>query len=223
MSMSATRPVVIAVDGPAASGKGTLARRLAAHFGYAHLDTGLLYRAAALRLLQAGADAADEDAAADAAGRVGAADLANAALRDDRIANAAGVVAANPRVRAALRAFQRRFAERPPSGAAGAVIDGRDIGTVICPDADRKLFVDAAVGVRAARRHKELRARGTPRIYACVLRDMDERDARDRTRAAAPLAPAGDALVLDTTNLDADAVFDLAVAFIASQDAPRAE
>ncbi len=212
------RPVVIAIDGPAASGKGTLGRRIAAHFGYAHLDSGLLYRAVGWRMLRAGLDIEDAAAAERAARDIGPQDLEADELREDRIANAATVVAAHPGVRRALVGFQHGFAEAPPGGAPGAVIDGRDIGTVICPGADAKIFVDAPVQVRARRRLKELQARGVESIYSRVLRDMKERDARDRNRAVAPLVPADDAYVLDTTVLDADAAFDLAVTFIKSQN-----
>src|SRR5690606_37106954 len=153
-------PVVIAVDGPAGSGKGTLARRLAAHLGYAHLDTGLLYRAVGMSLLRAGRDPDDAGAAAAAARALSPDLLDDPALRADEAADAASRVAAIPGVRAALVAFQRAFAAAPPGGAAGAVLDGRDIGTVICPDADHKIFVDAAPEMRAKRRVKELRERG---------------------------------------------------------------
>jgi cytidylate kinase len=206
--------VIIAIDGPAASGKGTLARRLAGHFNLAHLDTGKLYRAAALHALVAGGDPADPALAEAAAKRVRAGDLADPRLREERVAQAASVVAAMPGVRAALLAFQRDFARHPPPGTAGAVLDGRDIGTVICPDADAKLFVTASLEARAGRRFRELREGGASVIYDRVLQDMKDRDARDRERQAAPLAPAGDALVLDTTALDADAAFTAAVAFI---------
>ncbi len=211
------RGTVIAVDGPAASGKGTLGRRLARHFGLAYLDTGLLYRATARRLLERGADPADAAVAAAAARGLGLDDLDPETLRDDETANAAGIVAAHAGVRAALIDVQRRFAAAPPGGAAGAVLDGRDIGTVICPDAPIKIFVEAGIEVRARRRHKELRARGLESIYSRVLRDMRERDARDRSRAIAPLVPAGDACVLDTTEADEATVFQGALAFIASR------
>jgi cytidylate kinase len=211
------RGTVIAVDGPAASGKGTLGRRLARHFGLAYLDTGLLYRATARRLLERGADPADAAAAAAAARGLGLDDLDPETLRDDETANAAGIVAAHAGVRAALIDVQRRFAAAPPGGEAGAVLDGRDIGTVICPDAPIKIFVEAGIEVRARRRHKELRARGLESIYSRVLRDMRERDARDRSRAIAPLVPAGDACVLDTTEADEATVFQGALAFIASR------
>lgn len=218
----ADRPVVIAVDGPAASGKGTLGRRLAARFGYAYLDTGLLYRAVAWKVLSAGGDPGEADRAQAAARAIGADDLAPAALREDRVANAAGVVAANPAVREALVAYQRGFAARPPDAAPGAVIDGRDIGTVICPDADHKIFVDADLKVRARRRLKELQERGVDSIYSRVLRDMKERDDRDRNRPVAPLVPAEDAFVLDTTSLDADAALALAIGFIEARNKPDA-
>jgi cytidylate kinase len=203
--------MIIAVDGPAASGKGTLGRRLAAHFGLAHLDTGLLYRATGLRVLLAGADPADPVAAAAAARAVEAGDLADPRLREERVAAAASVVSAIPAVRAALLAFQRDLAHRPP----GAVLDGRDIGTAVCPEADAKLFLTATREARATRRFKELQAGDSGTIYERVLQDMTARDARDSERQAAPLIRAADALELDTTALDADAAFAAAVNFIA--------
>lgn len=209
-------PVVIAVDGPAASGKGTLARRLAAELGYAYLDTGLLYRAVGLVLIRQGQDPADADAAAAAAADFDAAtaDFSDPALRDEETGKAAGIIAAHPAVRAALVDVQRRFAARPPGGESGAVLDGRDIGTVICPDADYKFFIEADIEERARRRVKELQDRGDTVIPARVLQEMKERDERDRTRAVAPLAPAADASVVNTTNLNADAAFALAMSFI---------
>lgn len=206
--------MIIAVDGPAASGKGTLARRLAQHFGLAHLDTGLLYRATALGVLVAGGDPADPAAAAAAAAAVRPADLEDPRLRQDRIAEAASVVAALPAVRSALLAFQRGFAHSPPGNAAGAVLDGRDIGTVVCPAADAKLYVTASLAARARRRFEELRQAGLGAIYERVLQDMEARDARDRRRQTAPLQRAADAFELDTTALDADAAFAAAVEFI---------
>ena len=203
--------MIVAVDGPAAAGKGTLARRIAAHFGLAYLDTGLLYRAVGLKLLCAGADPADAAAAAEAAQALQAEDLVNDALLGAAAAAAASVVAAMPAVRAALLAFQRAFAAHPPAGANGAVIDGRDIGTVVCPDAPVKFFVTAAVEVRAERRLRELRGRGENAIYARVLADMQARDARDSQREIAPLVAAEDAYVLDTSAMDADAVFARAI------------
>jgi CMP/dCMP kinase len=206
--------MIIAVDGPAASGKGTLARRLARHFNLGHLDTGKLYRAAARRALESGGDPADPAVAEAAAKAVRAADLGDPRLDDEAVARAASVVAAIPAVRQALFAFQRDFARHPPGGAAGAVLDGRDIGTVICPDADAKLFITAGIEARAARRCKELRDSGKAAIYEAVLQDMKDRDARDSQRRAAPMVPAGDAFVLDTTSLDADAAFAAALDFI---------
>ena len=206
--------MIIAVDGPAASGKGTLARRLANHFNLAHLDTGGLYRAAAFHALESGGDPADPKIAQAAAERVGAADLTDSRLREERIARAASVVAAIPVVRHALLAFQRGFAQHPPGGAQGAVLDGRDIGTVVCPDADAKLFVTASPEARARRRFKELQESGAEAIYSLVLQDMKDRDARDSQRRTAPLVPADGAFVLDTTALDADAAFAAALDFI---------
>ena len=206
--------MIIAIDGPAAAGKGTLARRLAAHFGYPHLDTGALYRAVARRLLDAGQDPTDEAAAVVAARSVDAAELDDPRLRDEAVGRATSVVSALPAVRAALLDFQRRFARTPP----GAVLDGRDIGTVVCPDAEAKLFVTAGAEERARRRAKELRERGVPAIDARVLQDIKERDARDSSRDTAPLTQAADAYVLDTTQLDPDAAFEAALAYIATRD-----
>ncbi len=200
----AQRATVIAIDGPAASGKGTLARRLAAHFGLRHLDTGLLYRAVGLRAETEGMDPAE------AARALRLADLAVPALREERAAQAASRVAVIPAVREALRVLQRGFAAEPP----GAVLDGRDIGTAVFPEAKVKLFVDATPEARARRRHEELLGRGVASIYSRVLQDMRERDARDRGRAVAPLEPAPDALVIDSSTLDAEDVFGLAVAHI---------
>jgi cytidylate kinase len=206
--------VIIAIDGPAASGKGTLARRLAERYGLAVLDTGGLYRAAALKAIEAGADPADPAAAEAAAKRVAAADLSDPRLREERIADAASIVAATPGVRDALLAFQRSFAHHPPPGFRGAVLDGRDIGTVVCPEAEVKLFVTATAEARAARRFKELQESGKVAIYQRVLQDIEHRDARDRERQAAPLRRADDALGLDTTALDADAAIERAVALV---------
>ncbi len=207
--------MIIAIDGPAGSGKGTLAKRLAAHFGFAHLDTGLIYRAVGLAMLRAGHDPEDTVAAERTAKALDPATFADPALRGDDTASAASKVSAIPSVRAALLDFQRQFAKSPPGGAPGAVLDGRDVGTVVCPDAEVKFFLTASPEVRAQRRVKELRERGLEAIYARVLQDLNERDARDRARAVAPLTPAGDALVLDTSTLDADAVFDVALRHIA--------
>jgi CMP/dCMP kinase len=208
-------PVVIAIDGPAASGKGTLARRIAEHFGFAHLDTGKLYRATALGVLDAGADPADSAAAEKAAENLDLSRLGDPRLLDEDVARASSVVAAIPAVRAALLALQRSFAQYPPGGAKGAVLDGRDIGTVVCPDADLKIFITASAESRAFRRAKELRERGAEAIYDAVLQGMKERDARDSERRVAPLSAAPDAVTIDTTLLDADQVFERASNLIA--------
>ena len=213
--MSETRPFVVAIDGPAASGKGTLARRLAERFGLAHLDTGKLYRAAAFLVLEAGADPADPKAATDAAHRVDPALLGDARLLGEPVARASSVIAAIPAVRAALLQMQRDFAAHPPPPARGAVLDGRDIGTAVCPDAAVKLFVTASPEARAERRARELRERGAAVIYRDVLQDMKERDARDSMRRVAPLAAAPDAVILDTTGLDADQALEQASDIIA--------
>jgi CMP/dCMP kinase len=202
-----TGALTIAIDGPAASGKGTLARRLAERFDLAYLDTGSLYRAVGRDVLAAGLDPADADAAAACARRLDPASLGDPRLRDEAVARASSVVAAHPPVRAALLDFQRNFAAHPPGGRRGAVLDGRDIGTVVCPAAPLKLFITADTAARAQRRFKELSARGEALDFAAVLADLQARDARDGARAAAPLAQAPDAVFIDTTALDADAVF----------------
>jgi cytidylate kinase len=207
------QPFVVAIDGPAASGKGTLALRLAGRFGLAHLDTGALYRATALLVLDAAGDASDPATAESAARRVDPRLLADPRLREDAAASAASVVAAIPEVRRALLGLQRDFAAHPPGR--GAVLDGRDIGTVVCPTADVKLFITASTEARAARRVKELREQGTPAIYENVLQDLNERDARDSGRRAAPLMAAHDAHIIDTTTLDADVVFERACGLVA--------
>jgi CMP/dCMP kinase len=210
--------LVVAVDGPSAAGKGTLGRGIARHFGLAFLDTGLLYRAVGARLLAAGQDPGDPRAAEAAAEGLQFSELEAPNLRDDAVAQAASKVAAIPGVRQALLGLQRRFAADPPPGpdgqVRGAVLDGRDIGTVVCPDATVKLFITASLEARAQRRHRELLARSGESIYARVLQDMKERDARDSSRAVAPLTPAPDALVLDTTALNTEAALVAAVNFV---------
>jgi cytidylate kinase len=205
------------MDGPAGAGKGTLARRLAAHLGYAYLETGLLYRAVGLRTLRAGADPSDVNAAVKAAKELNPKDLEDPELRGDTTANTASIVAAYPEVRKILIEFQRGFAAHPPGGARGAVIEGRDIGTVVCPHADIKFFVTASVETRANRRLKELLDRGIAAIHSAVLRDMKDRDSRDSQREAAPLRMADDAILLDTTELTADQVFAAALKSIESR------
>jgi CMP/dCMP kinase len=199
--------MIIAIDGPAASGKGTLAKRLAAHFGLRHLDTGLLYRAVAKALLDAGAELTDEERAAAAAKSLDASKLDETMLKARGMAEPASIVSAMPGVRAALIELQRQFASLPP----GAVLDGRDIGTVICPDADVKIFVDAAPEVRARRRVAALAADGVAVGEAQILADILRRDERDKNRPAAPLKPAADAHLLDTTHLDIDAAVRAAI------------
>jgi CMP/dCMP kinase len=199
-------PFVVAIDGPAASGKGTLARRLAARFDLAHLETGALYRATALLILEAGGDPADPATAAAAARQVDANLLSDLRLRSEAAAQAASVVAANPEVRCILLDFQRNFAAHPPAPARGAVLDGRDIGSVVCPGADVKLFITADPEERARRRFDELRAAGAAAIYENVLQELKDRDRRDARRGTAPMAVPADATVVDTTGLDPEAV-----------------
>jgi cytidylate kinase len=208
-------PFVVAIDGPAASGKGTLARRLAERFGFAHLDTGELYRATALLVLDEAGDPADPGTAEAAARRVDRQLLLDPRLRGDEVGGAASVVAAIPGVRRALLAIQQDFAAHPPGPSRGAVLDGRDIGTVVCPAADLKLFVTAATEVRAARRVKQLREQGAAAIYENVLQDLSQRDERDSGRRAAPLAAAPDAELIDTTMLDADRVLERVAELVA--------
>jgi cytidylate kinase len=202
--------MIIAIDGPAASGKGTLAKRIAALFGYPCLDTGLLYRAVARDVLAHGADLNDEAAAAASARALDPRTLADPELRRAGIGDAASLVARFETVRAALLQFQREFAAQKP----GAVLDGRDIGTVVCPGADVKIFVTATAEVRAERRHLELRQQGQQVTYEDVLALIRQRDARDAGRASAPMRPADDAMLLDTSNLDIEAAFDAAVGLI---------
>ncbi len=203
-------PLVIAIDGPAASGKGTLARKLAAHYGLPHLDTGLLYRAVAFALLQAGLSLDDRPAATRAAEALDAQSLTDSRLRDRAMGEAASRISSVPEVRAALLAWQRRFAADP----AGAVLDGRDIGTVVCPAASVKLFITASAQERARRRHRELAERGEAATFDGILADIEARDARDSSRSAAPLRMADDAVRLDTTELDAAAAFAEARAIV---------
>ena len=208
--------MIIAVDGSAASGKGTLAKRLALHFDLTHLDTGSLYRALGLHLLRSGvtAENADENKAAAAVASLdlGLADYPE--IRTDAVAGMASVIAEMPAVRSAFTTLQRDFATDPPHGG-GAVLDGRDIGSVILPDADFKFFIDADLEVRADRRTRELQAKGQSVMFRDVLEDMRDRDRRDRKRTTAPLKAADDAFVIDTSTMDADRVFTLAVDHIA--------
>lgn len=209
--------MIIAIDGPAASGKGTLGKRLARHYGYRHLDTGVIYRAVAKSLLDAGADLGDEVLAVSAALELDPEKFGNPALKTQAVGEAASVVSAIAKVREVLVNFQRRFAEDPP----GAVLDGRDIGTVICPDADVKIFVMADARVRARRRTLEAKARGEQADEAAVLEDIIRRDERDRNRAIAPLRPAPDAYLLDNSDLDIEGGVRAAIAIVEAVRAGR--
>jgi cytidylate kinase len=202
--------MIIAIDGPAASGKGTLAKRVAEHYGVPCLDTGLLYRAVARDVVRAGFRLDDLWAAVAAARGLDPSTLDDPALRGATAGDAASIVAKIPEVRAALLDYQRAFAKRKP----GAVLDGRDIGTVVCPDADVKIYVTASPEVRARRRFTELEARGEAVTYEAVLAVIKERDARDAGRADAPMVQAPDAVLLDTTDLGIEAAFDAAVGLI---------
>ena len=202
--------MIIAIDGPAASGKGTLGKRLAAHYGLRHLDTGLIYRAVAKSVLDAGRRPDDKAAAIAAAKALDPARFDEAVLKSHAVGEAASVVSAIPEVRAALLAFQREFAAKPP----GAVLDGRDIGTVICPDADVKIYVTATPEVRARRRAAEYQAQGRQIDEATVLADILKRDERDSQRAAAPLVQAADAHPIDTTNLNVEVAVAAAIAIV---------
>ena len=202
--------MIVAVDGPAASGKGTLARRLADHYGLAYLDTGSLYRAVALAVIKSGKSPEDEAAAVQAAGALDHSRLADDAIRRAGLGEAASIVAAFPAVREQMLGLQRKIAATPP----GAVLDGRDIGTVVCPDADVKLFITASPEVRARRRLEELSARGEAASLDDVMRWLAERDRRDETRPVAPLKRASDAYLLDTSDLDIEATFQAAVSIV---------
>ena len=208
--------MIIAVDGSAASGKGTLAKRLALHFDLTHLDTGSLYRALGLHLLRSGvtAENAEENKAAAAVASLDPGLADSPEIRTDAVAGMASVIAAMPAVRSAFTTLQRDFATDPPHGG-GAVLDGRDIGSVILPDADFKFFIDADLEVRADRRTRELQAKGQSVMFRDVLEDMRDRDKRDRERTTAPLKAADDAFVIDTSTMDADRVLTLAVGHIA--------
>ena len=209
--------MIIAIDGPAASGKGTLARRLAQHYGYRHLDTGVIYRAVAHALLKRGADLQDERLAVKAAMELDPEALGNPALKSHDVGSAASVVSAIPAVREVLLDFQRQFAANPP----GAVLDGRDIGTVICPNAEVKIFVVADPRVRAHRRALEAKARGEEADEAKILEDIIQRDERDQNRASAPLKQAEDAYLLDNTNLDIEAGVRAAIDIVEAVRAGR--
>ena len=211
--------IVIAVDGTAASGKGTLAKRLAAHFGFAHLDSGALYRLTALAVLDAKGDPANEADALRGAQTMDFNRAGDPAIRTDTVGKAASQVAAIPAVRAALLDFQKNFLSNPPGGSPGAVMDGRDIGTVICPTATAKLYVDAALEIRARRRWAELKDMGIRRAEHDVVAELGARDEADRNRPVSPLKRADDADLLDTSDLGIDAAFAAALALVS----PRIE
>lgn len=209
--------MIIAIDGPAASGKGTLGKRLAAHYGFRHLDTGLLYRAVAHSLLKSGTPLTDEAKAIAAAQALDPEVLGDIALKSDQVGEAASVISVIQGVRAALFDFQRSFAAGPP----GAVLDGRDIGTVICPDARVKIFVTASPEIRAKRRYLELKGRGEAVEEAAILADIRRRDERDSSRSAAPLKAASDAHLLDTSHLDIDSAVQAAIDIVEAVRAGR--
>ena len=214
--------MIIAIDGSAASGKGTLAKAVARHFDYDYLDTGALYRALALSLMDAGAnlDEIEENQAVEMASTLDLALTQSPLIRSDEVAGLASKVAAIGPVRQQLLALQRHFA-RAPAGGRGAVLDGRDIGTVVLPDADVKFFIDAAIEVRAARRTKELLQAGQSAMFRDVLAEMQARDERDRTRSVAPLRAADDAITIDTSDLDAATVLARALAHITGMSRPE--
>jgi cytidylate kinase len=214
-----SKSIVIAVDGTAASGKGTLAKKLAAHFGFAHLDSGALYRLTALAVLEAGGDSKSEMDALKGAQAIDLSRAGDPAIRTDVVGQAASHVAAIPAVRLALLNFQRSFLSAPPGGSPGAVMDGRDIGTVICPEATAKLYIDARPELRALRRWQELMSMGIKRDQAGLLAELNARDAADKSRPISPLKPAPDAVLLDTSDLGIDAAFAAALALVS----PRIE
>ncbi len=206
------KPLVIAIDGPAASGKGTLSRRIANHLDIPFLDTGRIYRATAIKLVYDNVSPSDESAAIAAAQKLRPEDLANPQLRQEEVGRVASIISSYPEVREILLQFQRDFAAKPE----GAVLDGRDIGTVVCPNAGLKLFITANIESRADRRFKELSGQGIEVNYDSVLADLVERDNRDQQRDSAPLKPADDAVMIDTTSLTADEVFEKALGLIKS-------
>jgi cytidylate kinase len=219
--------IVIAVDGTAASGKGTLAKKLAQHYGFAHLDSGALYRLAAFSVLENKGDPKSEADALRGAQTIDFNLAGDLRIRTDIVGQAASHVAAIPAVRAALLDFQREFLAHPPGGSPGAVMDGRDIGTVICPTATAKLYVDARPEIRARRRWQELKSMGIRRGEADLLKELNARDAADKSRPISPLVQAPDAALLDTSDLGIDAAFAAALALVslkvegALKDRPR--
>ncbi|MBL4601666.1 MAG: (d)CMP kinase [Emcibacteraceae bacterium] len=216
--MTANKPFIIAIDGPAASGKGTLARRLAEHYNFALLDTGALYRAVGWNVIRAGGDPENESDALKGTKILSEVNLNNPELRTEPIGAAASKVASMPAVRRTLVDFQRHFAHNPPTDKDGTILDGRDIGTVICPDAQVKIFITAEVETRAKRRFiEEYSEDGTAKEYSRILEDLKVRDERDMNRAASPLKKAENAHLINTTNSDIEAVFEAAVKFVSSK------
>ncbi len=213
---AARKTIIVAIDGPTASGKGTIARKLAAHFDFRHLDTGALYRATALNLRLKGGDPDKPGEVLAAAIAVGDISLSDPRLRQEEIGLLASQIAPIPEIRRQLRAYQRDFAENPPNYGLGAVLEGRDITTVVCPDAEVKIFITAGTEVRAKRRYEELKGRGENVSYDKILADLRRRDTQDTERAVAPLKQAADAHLLDTSILDIDTAFMKACEIIAS-------
>lgn len=209
--------MIIAIDGPAGAGKGTLATRLAEHFNLAKLDTGLLYRAVGMKVVRDGGDPEDEALATAMAQGLTSSDMEADGLRTEEAGGAASKVSVFTGVRGALLEFQRNFASNPPGGAGGAILDGRDIGTVVCPDAHVKFYITASAEIRADRRYKELLGRGENADYDKVLEDIKARDARDMGRDNAPLQAADDACQIDTSEMDIDTVFNTALDFVRSK------
>ncbi len=206
--------MIIAIDGPAAAGKGTISRRLATEFSLAHLDTGLLYRSVAAMVISLDLDPLDERAVSRVARTIGKIKVTQGELREEKVGLVASVVATQKEVRSALLKYQREFSKSPPGLALGAILDGRDVGSVVLPDADAKIFVTASQEARADRRYRELLGRGVPSIRSRVLQEIRERDERDCRRKLSPLVPAEDAFLLDTTVMDADSAFEVAKAFV---------
>ena len=209
--------IVIAIDGPSGAGKGTLGKQLAAYFDFAFLDTGLIYRALGKKCFSSHLDFQDVDSILSLAHSLKPDDLKAPGLKTEKVAHYASKASSIPQVRQALLEFQKSFADSPPDGKKGAVLDGRDIGTTICPHAIAKIYVTASLETRAQRRYKELQERGIKVIYEAILQELEKRDARDLSRKASPLKPAKDAYILDTTDLNCEEVFEASKSYIFSK------